>query len=78
MVSTSEETASSPPRPEAKNLRVKLPMEILLRLQEIRIREGRSVAAVVKAALEEYFERELGPKGVPPRAPTDPERHNAR
>lgn len=41
----------------AKQIKVKLPIEIILRLQEIRIKEGRSVAEVVKAALNDYLER---------------------
>ena len=53
---------TQPPQKGDKHLRVKLPIEMVLRLQEIRILEGRSVAEVVKAALQDYFERELQEK----------------
>lgn len=41
----------------SKQIRVRLPVEVILRLQEIRITQGRPVADVVQAALREYFER---------------------
>ncbi len=46
----------------AKQIKVKLPIEIILRLQEIRITEGRSVADVVTAAVNEYLARNYRPR----------------
>lgn len=57
-----EQLSRSAEADPAKQIKVKLPIELILRLQEIRITEGRSVADVVKAAVNEYLERNYSSK----------------
>lgn len=63
---TEDEPPRGPAAPDpAKQIKVKLPIEIILRLQEIRITEGRSVADVVTAAVNEYLARNYRSKRAP-------------